>query len=295
MRRHLIALALIVFGLAGAIFAAAQGGEDERGREWTLKAPWGKTRRSLPVSQQKIEPFKVFDNVYYVGSQTVSSFLVNTSDGLVLIDTLHDETAEMLMNGVRTLGFNPANIKYIFVTHSHADHYGGAGKIKKASGARVGMSAEDWDVVEHARQTGTPIQRDLLLKEGQPLILGDTTFKFYLTPGHTPGATSVEFPVRDGAKSYRALIPGGLGIDVGPQWTQPYISSIEKIKKLGPWDVLFGNHPFLAPRDLAEIKKDLATRGQGAHPAVLTAAQANEFYAGILKTANEKLASEHAR
>ena len=294
VKRLLMIISVLAFCLAAVLPVWAQG-EGGGGREWDLKAPWGKTRRSPPVSEQKIDPFKVFDNVYYVGTQNVSAFVVNTSAGLVMIDTTNPETADALIDGVRSLGLDPKNIKYVLITHSHIDHYGGAGKVKQVSGARLAMSDIDWGVVEHSRQSTIPIKRDLVMKEGEPMTVGDTTFKFYLTPGHTPGATSIEFQARDGSKSYRTLIPGGLGIHMTPQWTEPFIKSIEKTKQLGPFDVLLGNHPFLQPRDLIEIKKDLAKRGSGPHPALVTPAQENAFFDGVLKTAREKLAFEQAR
>jgi metallo-beta-lactamase class B len=294
MKRFLIISAFLAFCLAAVLPSWAQG-ERDAGREWDLKAPWGKTRRGPPVSEQKIDPFKVFDNVYYVGTQSVSSFVVSTSAGLVLIDSTNPETADALIDGVRSLGLDPKNIKYVLITHSHIDHYGGAGKVKQVSGARLAMSDIDWGVVEHSRQGPIPIKRDLVLKEGEPMKVGDTTFKFYLTPGHTPGAMSIEFQARDGARSYRTLIPGGLGIHMTPEWTEAFIKSIEKTKQLGPFDVLLGNHPFLQPRDLIEIKKDLAKRGSGPHPALVTPAQANAFFDGVIKTAREKLAVEQAR
>jgi metallo-beta-lactamase class B len=290
VKRVLMTITFSAFCLAAVSPAWAQGD-----REWDLKAPWGKTRRGPPVSEQKIDPFKVFDNVYYVGTQSVSSFVVSTSAGLVLIDSTNPETADALIDGLRSLGLDPKNIKYVLITHSHIDHYGGAGKVKQVSGARLAMSDIDWGVVEHSRQGPIPIQRDLILKEGEPMTVGDTTFKFYLTPGHTPGAMSIEFQARDGAKSYRTLIPGGLGIHMTPEWTAPFIKSIEKTKQLGPFDVLLGNHPFLQPRDLIEIKKDLAKRGAGPHPALVTPAQANAFFDGVIKTAREKLALEQSR
>ncbi len=293
MKRFWMMFAVFAFCLAVVMPAGAQGDRDG-GREWDLKAPWGKTRRSPPVGEQKIDPFKVFDNVYYVGTQNVSSFLVSTTAGLVMIDSTNPETADALLDGVRTLGLDPKNIKYLLITHSHIDHYGGAGKVKQVSGARLAMSDIDWGVVEHSRQGPIPIKRDLVLKEGEPMTVGDVTFKFYLTPGHTPGATSIEFQARDGNKSYRTLIPGGLGIHMSPEWTGPFIKSIEKTKQLGPFDVLLGNHPFLQPRDLIEIKKDLAKRSSGPHPAVVTTAQATAFFDGVLKTAREKLAVEQA-
>ena len=294
MKRFLMIIGLLALCLAtfSPVWAQEEGGG---GREWDLKAPWGKTRRSPPVSEQKIDPFKLFDNVYYVGTQNVSAFVITTSAGLVMIDTTNPETGDALIDGVRSLGLDPKNIKYVLITHSHIDHYGGAGKVKQVSGARLAMSDIDWGVVEHSRQGPIPIKRDLVMKEGEPMTVGDTTFKFYLTPGHTPGATSIEFQARDGAKSYRTLIPGGLGIHMTPQWTEPFIKSIEKTKQLGHFDVLLGNHPFLQPGDLIEMKKVLATRGSGPHPAVLTQAQENAFFDGVLKTAREKLAFEQAR
>jgi metallo-beta-lactamase class B len=287
-------IALFAFSLAMVLPAWAQGNRDA-GREWDMKAPWGKTRRAPPVTEQKIDPFKLFDNVYYVGTQSVSSFVVTTSAGLVLIDSTNPEQGDALLDGVRSLGLDPKNIKYVLITHSHIDHYGGAGRVKQMSGARLGMSDIDWGVVEHSRQGPIPIKRDIVLKEGEPMTVGDTTFKFYLTPGHTPGATSIEFQARDGARSYRTLIPGGLGIHMTPEWTEPFIKSIEKTKQLGPFDVLLGNHPFLQPGDLIEMKKALAKRGSGPHPAVITSAQENAFFDGVIKTAREKLALEQAR
>ena len=127
------------------------------------------------------------------------------------------------------------------------------------------------------------------------MTVGETTFKFYLTPGHTPGAMSIEFEARDGRKSYRTVIPGGLGIHMTPDWTPVFIKSIERLKQLGPWDVALGNHPFLMPTDMMEVKKALAKRTQGQnHPAVVTRTQLNEWFDGILKTAHEKLSVEQA-
>src|SRR5262245_35997324 len=114
MKRHSpLTAAIVVF------FAVSLAGAQA---EWNLKAPWGATRRDAPLNAQAKEPFKIFDNVYSVGAQTVSAYLVTTSAGLVLIDTTWKETGENLLNNIRKLGFDPANVKYVFVTHSHSDH-----------------------------------------------------------------------------------------------------------------------------------------------------------------------------
>jgi metallo-beta-lactamase class B len=283
--------------VVSSIWAQGQGGGERV--NWNNRGPWGTTRRDAPMSEQKIQPFKVFDNLYYVGTHTVSSYLVTTSDGLVLIDSTFTETGDALVNGIRSIGFDPANIKYVLVTHSHDDHYGGARAVKRVSTARVAMSAEDWEVVERAErspqeggQTAVALTRDVVLKEGQDLRVGDTVFKFYFTPGHTPGATSIEFQVRDGSRSYRTVIPGGLGLTFRPEQNATFLKSISRLKELGPWDVALGNHPFLAPRDIEEIKKDLATRGQGAHPGVVGSAKIGEWFDAITTTVKEKDAFE---
>ena len=258
--------------------AAAQRGART---DWNLKAPWGATRQD--ATRDPKTPYKIFDNVYYVGMQTVCSYLVTTNNGLVLIDASWAETADSILNNIRTLGFNPANIKYILVTHSHTDHLGGAAKVKEVSHAPVGMSAEDW--------TAAKMPPDLVLKDGQSLAVGDTTFKFYFTPGHTPGATSIEFQARDGGRTYRTLIPGGLGLQFGPAETPTFLKSMERLKQLGPWDAMLGNHPWLMPVYLGDVEKGLAGRGRGAHPAAPGAAKNNEWLDSVIKVTKDKLAA----
>jgi metallo-beta-lactamase class B len=294
--------------LLGSVIASAQGGAQPgilRGagqknqNKWSAKAPWGQTERSATsMEAQRKEPFKLFDNVHYVGFQAVSSYLITTSAGLVVIDSGFAQTADWLLESIRKTGNDPKNVRYVLVTHSHADHYGGAARIKQESGARVGLSAEDWTSIEEQQKGGRGgppallLQRDLILRDGESLIVGDTTFKFYFTPGHTVGATSIEFPVRDRGRTYRAVIPGGLGVQYAPNAGPAFKTSIEKLRKLGPWDVSLGNHPFLAPKDLEIVEMELKTRGDGPHPAILGAQRTGEFFDAILKIVNEKLVAE---
>jgi metallo-beta-lactamase class B len=280
--------------------AIARGAAQANQNKWNAKSPWGKTERSGPIELQKKAPFKIFDNVYYVGLQTVSAYLVTTSDGLVLIDSGYGRTADWLLDSIRTAGFDPANIKYVLVTHSHADHAGGAGRLKQLNpAAKVAMSAPDWTLVERQqanaqqqRNFPIPLQRDVVLKDGDAITVGDTTFKFHFTPGHTAGSTSVEFQARDRGRSYRALTPGGLGLHYQPEWGPTFKTSIERLKARGPWDVMLSNHPFLMPRDLEEIEAALKTRGNGPHPAVLGPQAINAFWDAVLKIVDEKLVAE---
>ena len=285
LKRYALIAVAVVFLTPVSLVLAQRGG----GTNWNLKAPWGATRQD--ATRNSVSPYKIFDNVYYVGLETVCSYLVTTSAGLVIIDSTYDDTATAVMNNVRTLGFNPADIKYVFVTHSHNDHLGGAANIKKATRAQVGMSLQDW-VAAEGQRGGAGLARDLVLEDGRSITLGDTTFKFYVTPGHTPGSTSIEFQARDANRTYRTLVPGGLGMQGGPETTPVFLKSMERTKQLGPWDAMLGNHPWLMPVQLGEVQKALANRRGGApHPAALGAAKNNEWLDQVIKVTKEKLAA----
>lgn len=236
--------------------------------------------------------------------KNVSAFLVTTSDGLVLLDATFPTTAELTLDNVRRLGFKPENMKYILVSHSHVDHYGGAGRIKELTGAHVVMSLEDWQSVEQQqaaggqgrRGAGISLKRDIVKGEGDTLKAGDTDFKFYLNPGHTVRALSVEFKVFDRGKAYRALSPGGLGMQFGAEGTAPFFTSMEHLVALGPWDALLADHPFYMLENIEDIRSGLARlgNGDGPHPLLQRSAKINDWLSGAAKVAREKRAAETA-
>ena len=295
---------LVTIASALAIAAATAGAQAPASQapaiNWNAKAPWGE-QPNLPFDQQRKAPFKVFDNLWYVGIQTSSPFLLTTSAGLVLFDATWDETADYVLENIRTAGFNPRDIRYLIITHAHIDHFAGAEKIRQATGARVGMSLPDWQETERVQaipgqgrqNPGPKIKRDLVIADGQTMTLGDTTLKFYVTPGHTPGSTSTELQVRDGARSYRALLPGGLGIP-NAQWSKAYLASTQRLKSLGPWDVMLPNHPdMMVPRKIRELEPELKARKPGAtHPFVAGPARLNAWFDAIIALMNEKIALE---
>ena len=279
--------ALVLFGVFVVTPLTAQ-----RDNPWNLKAPWvpWDTRGTDPF--QRHPPFKIFDDVYYVGLHGVSAYLINTTGGMALLDATYPETANFVLDSVRRLGFQPTDIKYVFVSHAHGDHSGGAARIQKETGARVGMSAEDWDLHERG-SPASALKRDLVIKDGDTITLGATVFKFYVSPGHTPGSLTVEYPVCDRGKRYRTLSPGGLGLNFGPQWTAKYIQSVERLKHLGPFEVLLPNHPFMTPGGLFQLSRDLEKpRPAGVHPLAIGPATINAFLDAALKVAREKLAAE---
>jgi metallo-beta-lactamase class B len=305
----------LFFAVAPGAAQRDAGGDPLGGRfQWESQAPWGIAHRDAIIEAVqlmamnptdpavRIEPFKMFDNVYYLGFKNVSAFLVATSDGLVLLDAGYPTTVDLMLDNVRKLGFKPENIKYILVSHSHTDHYGGAARIKQLTGARIVMSLEDWTSVEQqqeagrqaGRDAGVALARDMVKGEGDTLKVGATEFKFYLTPGHTVGALSVEFRVSDRGKTYRALSPGGLGMQFGPEGTAPFIKSMDHLVALGPWDVLLANHPFYMLENVQDIRSALERRGSGdgPHPLLQGPAKINDWLGGAAKVARAKLAAE---
>jgi metallo-beta-lactamase class B len=189
------------------------------------------------VEYQKIAPFKVMDNLYYVGPGTVAVWLIPTSAGLILIDTAQEPYVDTVIDNIRKVGFDPKNIKYILLTHGHLDHFGGANKIKALSGARVALTEGDWNFMEQQAKArppkagDEPPARDMVIKEGDTITLGDTKIKVYVLPGHTPASPAYEFTVYDNKKPYKGFVFGGPGPRNGVEGGTEFLKSIERLEK----------------------------------------------------------------
>src|SRR5579864_5504332 len=159
-----------------------------------------------------IEPAKVFDNLYFVGSRIHSSWALTTSDGIILIDTLFTyNSEEEIIGGLKKLGLDPASVKYVIITHAHGDHVGGAKLMQDRFGSRIVMGGPDWNSIEksvNGYPQGKP-KRDIVADDGQKITLGDTTVTIVTTPGHTPGTLSMLFTVKDRGKAINVAYSGG--------------------------------------------------------------------------------------
>lgn len=247
-----------------------------------------------------VPPFQIFDNLYYVGLESVSAFVLRTSDGLVLIDSLHPESTGHILGALEELGLDPMEIRYVIVTHAHIDHAGSAGEIQRLTGARVGMAEGDWDAYAEGGYISSrgeprvfrPMERDLVIEDGDRLTLGDTSIELYTTPGHTSGVVSMGFAVKDGEESYNAFVFGGLGLNTvnGVEETEQYIDSVRRVLAMPDLEVNLTNHP--GGGRLLERRDQLASRRPGEpHPFVDPAAF-RQYLETLLNNAERQLERE---
>ncbi|HEX6098744.1 MAG TPA: subclass B3 metallo-beta-lactamase [Thermoanaerobaculia bacterium] len=167
--------------------------------------------QSDPVSRswnQPVEPFRIIGNVYYVGASDITSFLIATPKGYIVLDGGFQETAPMILANIRKLGFQPKDVKILLNSHAHVDHAGGLAELKRVTGAT--LYAMRGDIPQLARgglddpQFGDrfpfpPVRADRILEDGQRISLGGTTLVAHLTPGHTRGCTT--WTMRAGGKN----------------------------------------------------------------------------------------------
>lgn len=202
-------------------------------------------RQDPPHDQWYAEPVKVFDNLYFVGTKVHGAWAVTTSQGIIVIDALYAYAVEdEVAGGLKKLGLDPAQIKYVVLSHGHGDHHGGAKFLQDTFGAHLVMSAPDWDLVERDTRNPKP-RRDIVATDGQKLTLGDTTLTLYVTPGHTLGTISTLVPVKDRGNPHLAAEWGGTAF--GPatpiEQIRAYIGSAARFRDLASTaDVIITNH-----------------------------------------------------
>jgi len=255
--KYSIGVAALAIACASGVFAGGNLVTPAFGQ--TTPEPLSKTyrvTRAADVQFQKIEPFKVFDNLYYVGPGYVSVWLLTTPDGNILFDTAQEPYVDYVIGNIRKVGVDPKSIRYIILSHGHLDHFGGAAKIQEASGARVMAADEDWKMIAQvgsrpgrggAAAPRVP-KRDVVVKEGDTLALGGQKLTFHLTPGHTPGVVTTEgITVFDGGKPYRAILWGGAGYRGGLADAEESVRSADQVAKIQGVQVNLQIHSWAEP------------------------------------------------
>jgi metallo-beta-lactamase class B len=249
---RLAAGACVAACLAGGSWprVAAQGGPAElpavtiRGQTYTPRSILARNMGSEEDQTTAFAPHKIAGNLYYVGTRTLSSFLVATPAGHILINTTYERNVHTIEKSVAQLGFAFSDIRIVLGTHAHGDHQEGDALAKEITGAQVMAMAEDVPALEAMRPGGKPHPIDRTLKDGDRVTLGGTTLVAHLTAGHTRGCTTWTTQVQEGGRtldvvvacSYRAPAP------VTPAIEAEFTRTFSLIRKL-PCDVPLGDHP----------------------------------------------------
>ena len=181
----------------------------QHGHRARLCAPW----------TQAHAPFRVIGNVYCVGTTWVSCYLIDTPEGLILIDCMYREVLYHLIDNIRALGFDPHNIRKLLLTHAHYDHCGAARQIAEMSGCEVWLGEDDMFLLTERRDMigfedhVAPFRVDRFYDYGKPIEFGGMSIRPVHTPGHTPGNTSFFFEVQHEGKPLTVGLHGGLGLN----------------------------------------------------------------------------------
>ena len=208
------------------------------------------------------EPFQIFGNLYFVGTREVSSHIIDTGEGLILLDTSYPQTVDVMLENIKKLGFDLKDIKILLHSHGHVDHIGGTALLQKMTGAKVYIGAGDADMVtgvsktDFAEELGFEFKDyftpDVLLNDGDEIRLGNTVITCKHTPGHTPGTMSYFLNITDGTTVYRSGMMGGAGTNsmelvhlqkyhLTDKWRNEYPQVIASLRGI-PIDVQMGNH-----------------------------------------------------
>lgn len=170
-----------------------------------------------------VKPFRIFGNLYFIGTTPASTHLIDTSDGLIVIDPGYPQSLYLVINNIYELGFNVKDIKYIVITHGHYDHLGGVKALVELTGAKTFLGKEDvtyangTDDLTWAKELGyeyyEAFEPDVLISHNDTIELGNTKILCKDAPGHTPGTKAFFFDVSDGNRTLRAAMHGGVGIN----------------------------------------------------------------------------------
>lgn len=161
------------------------------------------------------EPFRIADNLYYVGTAGIASYLLTSPQGHILIDGAMPTSAKMIEGNITKLGFKPADVEVLLNTHAHFDHSGGLAELKADTGAKFYASAGDRQALETGTYVGSedvkamnfaPVKVDHLLKDGEQVKVGTTVVTAHMTPGHSAGCTTWTFPLTVDGQTKQALL-----------------------------------------------------------------------------------------
>lgn len=208
-----------------------------------------------------VAPFRIYGNLYYVGNKSVGAHLIDTGEGLILIDTTYPTTVALLIQSIWELGFNPKDICYILHTHGHFDHFGGTALLKELSGAKTFLGEGDADMfrlnpelalISHSRYSYVePFVPDVIMKDGDVIELGNTSIRIVTTPGHSDGVISFFVEIEEDGVALMAGMQGGAGMNTmcrtfiekyhNEHCREDFLKGLHKVYEERV-DIMLGNH-----------------------------------------------------
>ena len=227
------------------------------------------------------EPFKVFGNTYFVGTDGLSAMLIAGDAGLVLLDGGLEQSAALVDANIRKLGFKTEDVKLIVNSHGHFDHAGGIAALQRASGATVAASPSGADALQRGENTTDdpqygfgkadnsfpPVKNVKVIKDNEVLRVGNVAITAIFTPGHTPGSTTWSWQSCEGSRclnlvyadSISAISAPGFKFTAEPERVNAFRRSITRLAEL-PCDIVISTHPQATSLD-EKIRKRAAQKG----------------------------------
>lgn len=256
------------------------------------------------------EPFRLFGNSYFVGTDGLSAILIVGDAGHILLDGGLEQSAAVIDANIRKLGFKTEDVKLIVNSHGHYDHAGGIAALQRASGATVAASPSGASALQRGENTTDdpqfgfgkadngfpPVKNVKVIKDGEVLRVGNVAITAVFTPGHTPGSTTWTWQSCTGAKclnmvyadSISAVSAPGFKFTATPAVVNLFRRSITRLAEL-PCDIVVSTHPSATNLD-AKIKKRAEPSGAGPDPFVDQGCKA--LAAGAMKGLEARIAEE---
>ena len=251
------------------------------------------------------EPFRIIDNVYYVGTDGLASYLITSPQGHILVDTVMPEATSQIRASIEKLGFKVTDIKYLLNTHAHIDHTGGLAELKQASGAQLVAGEADKPLLEGGYYPGAredtalafpPVKVDRTVREGDTVAIGNVVVTARETPGHSPGCTSWMFNVRDGDATRSVIIfcSGTVALNrlvtnpTHPGIVEDYRKTFARAKEMKA-DILLAPHP-----EMYKMAEKRARIADGAPNPFVNPGEFNAYAATLEKAFEEALAKQTA-
>jgi metallo-beta-lactamase class B len=214
-----------------------------KGQTYTPRSILARNMGTPEDQTTQFTPHKIIGNIYYVGTKTLSSFLIVTPEGNILIDSTYERNVPTIAKSVADLGFKFSDVKILLGNHAHGDHQEGDALVKQMTGAQVMAMAEDVPLLQAMKPGGKEHPIDRVLHDGDRVTLGGTTLVAHLTAGHTPGCTTWTTTAQEGGGTYNVMFGCSVRSParITPELAATFNRTFKAVRAL-PCDVQLGDH-----------------------------------------------------